>query len=48
MAATATAMVVGEGVAKDVLYLNAWWHGDVAAAVAANLLMALVSETLCT
>ncbi len=39
LAATATATAVAKGAAKDALYVNAWWRGDPAAAiaVAANL-----------
>ncbi len=40
--ATATAMAVVKGVAKDVLYLNAWWCGD--PAVATNTDTALFSS----
>ena len=34
LVATATATAVAKGVAKDFLYLNAWWRGNLAVAVA--------------
>ena len=34
MASTALAMAVTKGVAKDALYLNAWWCRNLAVAVA--------------
>ena len=34
LVATAAAMTVARGVAKGVLYFNAWWRGDTAKAVA--------------
>ena len=39
LAATVMATAVAKGVAKDVLYFNAWWSGNLAVAwaVAANL-----------
>ena len=41
MVATATAMTVAKGVAKDVLYFNAWWCGDSAIVIAVNSDMVL-------
>ena len=32
LVATASATAVAKGVAKDILYLNAWWPGNLAVA----------------
>ncbi len=34
LAVRATATTVAKGVAKDTLYFNSWWHGNLAIAVA--------------
>ena len=43
--ATATATAVAKGVAKDVLYLNAWWRGNLAVDVAVAVAVVVNSDT---